>query len=282
METVELFKQYLEQLFNGQRNRARQIIFDAHDRGFGSERLLSLIIWPAMEQIERLYRENHISQVIEHMATRINRMIADQVHAVLNRKPRDGRRVVVLCGQDESAELGAQMASDLFEAEGWTAWFVGAGVANDDVLQFIGKITPDLLLLFGSLPAEIPDVRKLITLIREVGVCEQMQVMVCGGIYNRAEDLAEEIKSDLFAHNAREALFIANEHPKRIPKPDVPEPGRRRKRKSKAKNPHVQELREKLKAEVEHGTRSEEQFDLDDLIGDPTDTELAEFSKMGY
>ena len=101
--------------------------------------------------------------------------------------------------------------------------------------------------------------------------------MVCGGIYNRAEDLAEEIKADLFAHNAREALFIANEYPTRTPQPNVPEPGRRRKRKSKTQDLHVQELREKLKVEVEQNP-----LDIDELIEDPTDLELAEFSKMGY
>ena len=279
METVEIFKQYLEQLFQGQRNRAREIIFGAHDRGFGSERLLSLIIWPAMEQIERLHRENHISQVVENMATRINRMIADQVHAVLNRKPKDGRRIVVLCGDEESAELGAQMTSDLFEAEGWTVWFIGSGVANDDVLQFLGRVDPNIMLVFGSLAAEVPNVRRLITLIREVGICEQMQVMVCGGVYNRAEDLAEEIKADLFAHHIREALFVAQENPIRVPRPDVPEPGRRRKRKRRVQDPHVQKLREVLNTEGAHGAQSEERLNLDNLIEDPTDAELAAISK---
>lgn len=250
METVELFKQYLEQLFAGKRTGARELLFDAHDRGFGADRLLSNIIWLAMEQIDKLHRQGHISTVVEHMATRINRMVADQLHSVLNRKPKDGRRVVIFCGNDEAGELGAQISADLFEAEGWTVWFVGAGIANDDALRFLGDVEPDLLLIYGSLPPEVPGVRKLIALIREVGVCEDMQVMVCGGVYGRVEELSEEIKADLCAKNIRHALELSEHFPDRIPREDVLEPGRRHKRKRKVKNPLVPELRRELGLET--------------------------------
>jgi len=250
METVELFKQYLEQIFAGNRTGARELLFDAHDRGFGADRLLSSILWPAMEQIDKLHREGHISQVVEHMATRINRMVADQIHTVLNRKPKDGRRIVVLCGAEESAELGAQIASDLFEAGGWSVWFVGSGVANDEILKFLGKVTPNVLFVHASLPPEVPGVRKLIALIREVGICPDMQIMVCGGVYGRVDDLAEEIQADLSAKNIRDAVRLAEEHPDRVARPDVLEPGRRHKRKRKVQDPRVAKLRQELGVEA--------------------------------
>ncbi len=286
METVAVFKQYLEYLFTGQRGLARELIFDAHDRGFGSQKLLSQIIWPAMEQVDKLHREGHISLITEHMATRINRMIADQLQQVLNHKQKDGRRMVVLCGNHQISELGAQITSDLFEAEGWTAWFIGSGVPNDEVLQFIGKISPDLLYIYGSMPSEVPEVRKLIAMIREIGICENMQIMLCGGIYNRAEELAEEIKADLCADNIRHALCLVEENPNRVARPDMPEPGRRRKRKRKAHLARVQELRErlgledqeaekkhqaKIKQAVAESTREMEHDHLTDMLDENED-----------
>lgn len=246
METVELFKEYLEHLFAGRRANAREIILDAHDRGFGAERLLSLVIWPAMEQIDQLHRQNHIDRITEHMATRINRQIAANLQSVLNHKPKDGRRLVLLCGDDDISELGAQICADIFESEGWTVYFVGPNVANDEILKFCGKIEPDLLLIYGSLGRELPAVRKLIALIREVGVCDEMQIMVCGGIYNRADELGEELNADLTAHNVRDAVRQADEHPTRIPREPELEPGRRRKRKRKAFSAKVEKLREEL------------------------------------
>ncbi|MCK5113603.1 MAG: cobalamin-dependent protein [Phycisphaerae bacterium] len=246
MQTVEIFKQYLEHLFSGNRSSARELLFDANDRGFGAERLLTHIIWPAMEQIERLYRKDRISKISEHIATRINRMLANQLQRVLRKNPQNGRRIVVLCGDDERAELGAQIMSDMFEAQGWNVWFIGGGVANDEILKFVGQTKPDILMVHASLPPEVPEVRKLIKMIREVGICEEMQVMVCGGIYNRAEDLAEEINADLFAHDPTEALCLVESSPQRIIREDKPEPGRRRKRKKKQQLVQIQELRDRL------------------------------------
>jgi methanogenic corrinoid protein MtbC1 len=234
MTIGELFKQYMEHLFAGKRCGARELIFAAQDRGIAARKLLMMVIWPAMGQIEKLYREGHISRIVEHMATRINRMIADQLHAVLARQPKNGRRVVVVCGEGESEELGAQIMADMFEASGMSVWFLGAGVPDDEILQFVGQTRPDFLCIYGAKPVGVPGIRKLIEYIREVGVCEEMQILVSGGVFNRAEGLADEVKADLFAVNIREALKVVEEHPVRIPKPDVPEPGRRRKRKKKA------------------------------------------------
>ena len=230
MTVLDVFRQYVEHLFAGKRCEARQVIFAAQDRGVTASSLLASVVWPAMEQVTRLYRQHRISRVVEHMATRINRMIADQLNGFLAREPRTGKRIVVGCGDGEMEELGAQMLADLFEAKGWTVWFVGSGVPDDEVLQLIGRLSPDVLCFHGTQPSAVPKMRGLIELIRRVGVCPDMQVLVTGGVFSRAEGLADEIHADLFAPDAASALRTVEEHPIRIPKPDVPEPGRRRKR----------------------------------------------------
>ena len=233
MTIAETFREYLQHLFAGRRTEARDLVLNAQDRGLPAAKLLMKVVWEAMEQIAKLYRGDHISRVQEHMATRINRMVADQLQRHLARAPKTGQRMVVVCGEGEAEELGAQILSDLFEAKGWYVWFLGCNVPNDEVLQFCGKNSPDVLCIFGTPPAGVPEVRKLVDLIRNVGVCEEMQVLVSGGVFNRAEGLDEEVKADLFAPTAEEAIKTVEEHPVRIPKPDLPEPGRRRKRKRK-------------------------------------------------
>lgn len=233
MEIVELFKQYLEHLFAGKRCEAREMIMAAQDRGVPARTLVMNVIWPAMEQIERLYREGQINRLQEHMATRINRMMADQLQACMARHPKCGKRMVVVCGEGEIEELGAQMTADLFEVDGWHVWFLGAGVPNDEILQLVGRLEPDVLCIYGAKPSSVPGIRKLIDLIREVGSAPNTQVLVTGGVFNRADGLAEEIRADLFAPNVRDAMKVVADHPVRIPQPDVPQPGRRRKRKAR-------------------------------------------------
>lgn len=235
MELPELFKQYLEHLFAGKRSSAYRLLAEAHDRGMSARKLLTLVIWPAMQQVEKLYREHHISRINEHMATRINRTVADRLATLMACAPQSGKSMVVICCQGQAEELGGQITADLFEADGWHVWFLGSGVPHDEVLQFCGKNQPDVLTIYGTKPDGVPGVRKLIELIRGVGACEDMQVLVTGGVFGRADGLCDEVKADLFAGDPRQAVATVNEHPVRVPKPDVPEPGRRRKRKSRKK-----------------------------------------------
>ena len=237
MDIAEVFAQYLEHVFAGKRCESRELVQATLDRGVTASKLLQAVIWPAMEQTDRLYRNGRISRLEEHLASRINRMVADQLQAHLAREPKNGMRLVVTCGDGEIEELGAQMMADLFEAEGWSVWFLGSGVPNDEVLEMLGRVRPDVLCIYGTQPCGVSNVRRLVDQAREIGAYEQMQVLVAGGVFNRANGLHEEVRADLFAPDARKALEVVMEHPVRIPKPDLPQPGRRRKRRPHPSQP---------------------------------------------
>jgi len=60
--------------------------------------------------------------------------------------------------------------------------------------------------------------------------------MCCGGIYKRAEGLAEEIGADLYAPDAAEAVAVASSHPTKKATVDQQTVGRtRRIRKAEAR-----------------------------------------------
>ena len=219
---------YVTPLLAGERDVCRKVIDAALERGIPARDLLTQLIWPTMEHVQMLFREDHISISSLNMATRLNRSIADQVCARLSRKPSNGRKVLIFCGNDEPEELGGQICSDLFETEGYNVRFAGGGVPEDEVLKLVGEFRPDLLVMFGTLPSGVPAVRKLIDYLREVNSCPEMQVMCCGGIYKRAEGLAEEIGADLFAADASAAVSVAEQHPTRKATVDQQTVGRTR------------------------------------------------------
>ena len=191
--STNIAQDYLEPLLNGDRAAAREVIQKAINDGASAYDLLNGLIWPMMENIQSLYREDRITQSMLNLATLLNRSITDQLAGQLPRKPRNDRKVIIVCGNDEPEELGGQIAAELFESDGWTTRFAGGGIPEDEVLKLIGEFRPDLLVMFATLPSGVPGVRKLIDYLREVNSCPQMQVMCCGGIYKRAEGLAEEI-----------------------------------------------------------------------------------------
>lgn len=218
---------YLNALLAGDRSQSRQVVETA-GREHSAEELLKELVWPTMELLQQLYRDDRITLASLNLATRLNRSISQQLVSQLVPAPANGKKALIFCGNDEPEELGGQLTADLFEADGWNVKFAGGGVPDDEVLQLIGEVRPDLLIMFGTLPSGVPAVRKLIDYLREVNSCPNMQIMCCGGIYKRAEGLAEEIGADLYAPDAATAVDVARENPDRRATADQQTVGRSR------------------------------------------------------
>ena len=201
---------YLQPLLAGRRAECFDLIADALHKGTPAEEVVCEVVWPAMAQVERLYRDDRINTAVEHMACRINRTVADQLQAHLGHRPSNGKRVLIACADGPHEELGAQMVGDLFQADGWETFFVGGGVPDDEILALVGQMRPHVLLIFGAQPEAVPNTRSLIERIREVGTCPAMNIVVTGGIFNRAEGLWREIGADAFCELLRGVLSLAN------------------------------------------------------------------------
>jgi MerR family transcriptional regulator, light-induced transcriptional regulator len=225
---------YIQALLAGDRQMARSVIEDCMNLGVEPVEILTKLIWPVMEQIQYLYKEDRVSKIGLNLATRLNRMMADQVGMKLEYAQSNKKKVVIACGDDEPEELGGQICADLFEANGWEVRFLGGGVPNDEILPMIGEYRPDLMILFATKPAGVPHVRKLIDYVREMNSNPTMQIMCCGGIYKRADGLAEEIGADLFAPDAADAVRICTDNPMRRASVDQQTVGRSRRNRKPA------------------------------------------------
>lgn len=209
LSATKLATRYIDQLLAGDRSAVRETIEQVLAAGMQPGSLLSELIWPTMEAIQERYKDDRINQMQMNLATRLNRQVCDQLAGKLPMAPKNDRKVLIFCGDAEPEELGGQITADLFESSGYTVRFGGGGVPNDEVLKMIGEFRPDLLVMFATLPSGVPNVRKLIDYLREVNSCPRMQIMCAGGIYKRAEGLADEIGADLYAPDAAHAVRIA-------------------------------------------------------------------------
>ena len=224
---------YFEALLEGDRAKCRAVLRQARKDGISAPDLLLEAIWPCMDELDQLFREDRIDFVAEHIATRINRTLADQIQDDLPMADPTGQRLIVACSDTQGHELGAQIISDLFEADGWEVRFVGSGVPMDELVQLVGRIQPDLIVYFGTEASGIPEVRRTLQNLHGIGASPYTAVLAVGGVFNRAEGLWIEVGADDFAPDARLALTKARqgiavrEH--FVPTDDQPKRRRRRK-----------------------------------------------------
>jgi methanogenic corrinoid protein MtbC1 len=207
-----LMEKYLEALLTGDRRLCRTIIEEVlHQNNALITGVYCDVIWPVMVEIDKLHRADRITLAQEHLATRINRTIVDQLQNKLPRQAQIDKKVAVCSSLHETGELGGQMIADMFESAGWNVRFLGGGMTNDDILSYVNQFSPDILVIYGTEPSETPEIRSIIDRIREVNAHPEMKIMLSGGIFGRAEGLWEEIGADLFAENAVDAVKVASD-----------------------------------------------------------------------
>lgn len=199
MNVEQLNEQLFEALITGDRTSARAVVRGALQGGLQPQDLATELFWPTYQTLEKMHRQDQLGVLPHHAAVRLLRTLVDQNAAGLTQMSRNGRRVLAFCGASESDELGGQMAVDLLEAYGFEVLFAGGGVANDEILGYVNDQRPDVLLMFASSAGDLPNIRALIDTIQEIGAAPSLQVAVGGGVFNRAEGLAEEIGADLWA-----------------------------------------------------------------------------------
>ena len=223
-----LQERFFTALISGDRTTVRNLIDEALESDCSGEQILADLFWPTTEHVQSLYRNDQLSDLCFHYATRLLRSMADQMQLRLEQKPRNHTRVVVTCGAEESEEMAGQITSDLLEAAGYTVHFMGGGVANDEVVEQLGEIQADKLVIFGAVASTVPQTRVLIDRLHDIGMCPNLQIIVGGGVFNRAEGLSEEIGSDLWANDPSEIVEVMQEEPNRRMTADQRTVGRKR------------------------------------------------------
>lgn len=229
-----LLLRFLQPLLAGRRSECFNTVETALQTGASAEELLCDVVWPAMTQVDRLYRDDRIDLATEHMAARINRTLADRLQCRLPQSSRNGKRIIITCADAIQEETGAEIVADILQADGWEVYLPGSGVPHDEILALVGKVRPEALLVFGTHPEDVPDIRRLVEVIREVGVCPTMNIIVSGGIYNRADGLWQEVGADLFSESLRELRELLRDLPPRQPNTPRVNVVKKRRRRRKA------------------------------------------------
>lgn len=221
-------ERFFTSLISGHRAATRQIINELFESDYPAEKIHTNLLWPTLEHLQKLHRADQISELAHNYATRLLRSLVHQIQPQLEQSPRRGKTVLLMCGPEESEEIAAQMACDLLEADGFDIYFAGGGVANDEAVNEIGEMNPQVLVVFGAVPNTVPSTRLLIDRLHSIGVCPNLQIVVGGGVFNRAEGLAEEIGADLWASTPTDLVKVLTKQPERRMTSDQRTVGRKR------------------------------------------------------
>lgn len=234
MQREVLLERFFNALISGQRAAAREIVDQLLAADCLAEKIFTHLFWPTLDQVQTLRRNDQMNEVAYHYATRMLRALVDQLQPRLEQAERRGKSVLIASGDEISEEIAGQMTTDLMEAAGFDVYFTGGGVANDDLVAQINALNVDTLVIFGAIPATVPYTRLLIDRLHDIGANQKMQIVIGGGVFNRAEGLAEEIGADLWAQTPDEVVRVVSENPTRRMTANQRSVGRKRRASARA------------------------------------------------
>lgn len=168
VDVAELTRRYVDAQLQGDRREALRLVTEEGlARGLSVPDVHLQVIQPAQYEIGRRWRLNEISIAQEHIATAVSQVVVAQLYERLPAAEPNGRTVVVACAPGELHELGARMAADIIETEGFAVRFLGANVPAADLARVVVESGADLVVLSAATSLCFPGLREALQAVHD-------------------------------------------------------------------------------------------------------------------
>lgn len=202
--------EFIEAILSNEDHRAAQMILDAANSGTPVTDLYVGIIQPAMREIGVLWHRGDISIAEEHLATATTRDVMARLRSGFPQSGPDARRVVAAAVAGDFHDLGLRMATDILELNGWRAWYLGANMPADILIEFMDRCPTDMLLLSVSTALHLRVATRTIEVIRRNGASDCPRILVGGPPFAEVPDLWRDIGADGCGTSLRDTAATAN------------------------------------------------------------------------
>lgn len=196
---------YLQALLDRDAPRARSVAEAAVAAAFPIAEVYAAVITPALTEIGHLWAIERITVAQEHFATTLTQSLLARLAPEARTAPSLGRLAVVTATPGELHVLGALMAADLLEREGWEVISLGASTPADDLVDLVERECPDVVALSTTTVGRLHGFTDVVTRLHAV---EPRPFLVVGGGLFSGEiaGTAQGLGADLVVTDVRDLI----------------------------------------------------------------------------
>ncbi len=206
----EMARKYLDLLLASNRTEASQLILKAvRDDGIPVQDIYLSVFQPCQREVGLLWQTGRISVAQEHFCTAATQLCMSQLYPYIFSSEKNGNVAVITCAQGELHEVGVRMVADLLEMNGWDAFYLGANVPINSVVDFVKEKDPNMIGISATITSHLPQVKDLINMIRSIE-SKHTCIMVGGYPFNVSPELYKELGADAHSTDAKVAIETAN------------------------------------------------------------------------
>jgi methanogenic corrinoid protein MtbC1 len=138
----------------------------------------------------------------EHVETAIVRTIIENSYPFIVKqlqtiRPK-GKRVIVLCPEEEYHEIGAKMAHDFFLLHGYDAVFIGANTPKEVAIDAVTFLQPDYIAISVTNMYNLVNAKRIVEEVKRIA---PNVTILTGGVAFTSVTALESVQSDYHLTN---------------------------------------------------------------------------------
>lgn len=204
-----LARKFINELLDGDRNRASGIIFDAYKNGVSIKEIYLQVFEKSQYEIGRLWLSNQISVAKEHFCSAATQSIMSQLYPYIFSTERAGKKIITASIGGELHEIGVRMVADFFEMHGWDSYYMGANTPSSAIIKAAEENEADLIGLSIAMPYHRSQLSNVIDEVRKSDIGKHVKILIGGKALNNVNNLWENFDTDGYAPNAAKAIEVA-------------------------------------------------------------------------
>lgn len=132
-----VFSDFRKELLSGNKSHCSRIVRNSCENKQPVCDIYELLLRRALYDVGELWETGKISVATEHLASAIVETILNDIYSENLLLHKRNKVVVVACVENENHQIGLRMVANVYEMNGWDAFFIGAGVPMDELLRFM-------------------------------------------------------------------------------------------------------------------------------------------------
>jgi MerR family transcriptional regulator, light-induced transcriptional regulator len=139
------FLDYANSLLKGDKAKCTQIVEDLISQKVDVKDIYVDLFQRSMYHIGKMWEQGQLSIADEHIGTEITKSLMNKYASKFTADKKVNKTALISCIDKEFHEIGARMAADVFELNGWTTYFLGACTPTREIVKFIEIKKPDVV-----------------------------------------------------------------------------------------------------------------------------------------
>lgn len=211
----DLYEYFKEKLISEDRNSCIRIAVSAlSDEKIDVASLYTDVLAPSLNSIG-CDAENKLCIWKEHVRTSIIRSVIENVYPYVikekeSKYKKDIARVTVVCPDGEYHEIGARMAADFFDMNGFKVTFVGASTPLLEFLNVIKHLKPDHIAISVTNMYNIIAAKKTVEAIK-AKLDYKVGIIAGGRAFSFDKEMYKEIGADRCLQTYEDITLFASE-----------------------------------------------------------------------